>query len=64
MTTRNGTNKLSEDNVIEIFQKKGRARQYAIAQMYGVTRKNVRSIHNGITWGWLTALYRTQQASE
>lgn len=51
---RNGSNKLSESSVIEIYNAKGTATQTRIAKDFGVSRWTVSDIHNGRIWSWLT----------
>lgn len=61
--SRNGCSKLTEEEVLKIYARKGSSTQSAIARDFSVTRENVRNIHSGKTWGWLTKLYRMQEAA-
>ncbi len=50
------TAKLTEDAVQIIRSLKGLASQQEIANRFGTTRENIRSIHSGRTWGWLSPI--------
>jgi hypothetical protein len=51
--TRNGTAKLSEENVYEIRALQGKMPAYRIAERYGVSERAVMFIHSRKKWGWL-----------
>lgn len=50
--TKSNTCKLTEAQVLEIFASD--KTQCAIAEEYGISRKNVYDIKQGRSWGWLT----------
>ena len=45
--------KLTEADVIEIYQSEGKTQQ-ALAAQYGVTQSTINHIKTGRTWSWLT----------
>jgi hypothetical protein len=51
---RNGSAKLNEAQVLEIFQMKGRISQQLISEHFKVCRQTVGAIHSGKKWAWLT----------
>jgi len=51
--TRNGMNKLTESQVKQIRQLKGKLSQVEIARRFGVHSVTVHHIHTGKQWGWL-----------
>lgn len=51
---RNKQAKLTQAQVLEIFNLKGKARQRDVARKYGVCDANVSNIWKGLSWGWLT----------
>lgn len=51
--TKNFRNKLTEKEVLAIFQDKTRTQQ-KLAEKYGVSQSTVNHIKKGLTWGWLT----------
>jgi DNA-binding XRE family transcriptional regulator len=50
--------KLSEQNVIDIFQCTGKT-QESLASHYGVTQATINHIRKGRTWAWLTKTLET-----
>lgn len=52
---RNGSARLTEAQVLEIFALNGASTQQEIADRYGVNRSSVQNIHKGRKWGWLTS---------
>ncbi len=53
----NGASKLTEDQVISIWNYKGKKTLRQISRQYNVTMAAISLIHTGKTWGWLTGNY-------
>lgn len=51
---RNGANKLTELQVLDIWRRKDTASRKALAREYGITATGVYNIHMQINWKWLT----------
>lgn len=51
--TKNFKNRLSEQDVLEIFRDK-ESTQEQLAQRYRVSQSSISHIKNGHTWSWLT----------
>lgn len=45
---------LSDANVLEIWNMKGKKSQKDLAKEFGVSRQTITNIHTKIRWGWLT----------
>lgn len=51
---RQGQVKLTNEQVLQIFQAKGVVSQRRLAEEHGVHHRTVEDIHKGVIWGWLT----------
>lgn len=51
--TKNFRNKLTEKDVLYIFNDK-RHTQQKLAEKFGVSQSTINHIKKGLTWGWLT----------
>ena len=51
--SKNGSAKLTDDNVLDIRALKEKMLQREIAKMFGVTKSLIGQIHAGKIWGWL-----------
>lgn len=49
-----GRSTLTHEIVLEIYAKRGKARQFEVAQEMGVSKSVVRGIWTGVNWRWLT----------
>lgn len=58
---RHHNSKLSEDSVKEIHYMRGKAVAQKVADVYGVTESNIRSIWRGNTWNRVTGLPRVNR---
>ncbi len=53
--TKNGSSKLTEDQVQSIVKLKGKFTQKQIGLMFGLHEEHVGAIYRGAAWGWLTS---------
>jgi len=56
--TNNYRAKLTEKEVLEIFQASGKSER-ELAARYGVSQSNINHIRRGLTWTWLTNAHQT-----